>query len=170
MRIKNLRWTRAFVLYMHSGRMVGKVWLYFSVLSRLCVIVYIPVEDEILVAVSSWIYMFLVTEHNLFNLRGNLVPRLFLRGRKDPGRSWSRDAYKIDCLRGYGQSVKLRTLPLLDFTLPLQGASVLYNRLWESHIFQNTCLIWFLITFQLWLHVKQICIATDKSGNQEIKM
>ena len=59
----------------------------------------------------------------------NLVPRLFLRGRKDPGRSWSRDAYKIDCLRGYGQSVKLRTLPLLDFTLPLQGVSVLYNRL-----------------------------------------
>ena len=51
----------------------------------------------------------------------NLVPRLFLREKKDPGRSWSRDAYKIDCLRGYGQSVKLRTLPLLDFTLPLQG-------------------------------------------------
>ena len=60
---------------------------------------------------------------------GNLVPRLFLRGRKDPGRSWSRDAYKIDCLRGYGQSVKLHMLPLPDFTLPLQGVSVLYNRL-----------------------------------------
>ena len=99
----------------------------------------------------------------------NLVPRLFLRGRKDPGRSWSRDAYKIDCQRGYGQSVKLHRLPLPDFTLPLQGVSVLYNRLWESHIFQNTCLIWFLFTFQLWLYVKQICIAADKSGNQEIK-
>ena len=59
----------------------------------------------------------------------NLVPRLFLRGRKDPGRSWSRDAYKIDCLRGYGQSVKLHMLPLPDFTLPLQGVSVLYIRL-----------------------------------------
>ena len=58
--------------------------------------------------------------------RTNLVPRLFLRGRKDPGRSWSRDAYKIDCLRGYGQSVKLHMLPLPDFTLPLQGVSVLY--------------------------------------------
>ena len=34
----------------------------------------------------------------------NLVPRLFLWGRKDLGRSWSRDAYKIDCLRGYGQA------------------------------------------------------------------
>ena len=59
----------------------------------------------------------------------NLVPRLFLRGRKDPGRSWSRVAYKIDCLRGYGQSVKLHMLPLPDFTLPLQGVSVLYIRL-----------------------------------------
>ena len=58
--------------------------------------------------------------------KANLVPRLFLRGRKDPGRSWSRDAYKIDCLRGYGQSVKLHMLPLPDFTLPLQGVSVLY--------------------------------------------
>ena len=34
----------------------------------------------------------------------NLVPRLFLRGRKDPGRSWSRDVKKFDCLR---LSVKL---------------------------------------------------------------
>ena len=32
----------------------------------------------------------------------NLVPRLFLRGRKDPGRSWSRDVKKFDCLRGVG--------------------------------------------------------------------
>ena len=46
------------------------------------------------------------------NLQPNLVPRLFLRGRKDPGRSWSRDADKIDCLRGYGQSVELLMLPL----------------------------------------------------------
>ena len=62
-------------------------------------------------------------------LKRNFVPRLFLRGRKDPGRSWSRDAYKIDCLRGYGQSVKLHMLPLPDFALPLQGVSVLYNRI-----------------------------------------
>ena len=59
----------------------------------------------------------------------NLVSRLFLRGRKNLGRSWSRDAYKIDCLRGYGQSVKLHMLPLPDFTLSLQGVSVLYIRL-----------------------------------------
>jgi hypothetical protein len=30
----------------------------------------------------------------------NLVPRLFLRGRKDPGRSWSRGPKEIDSLRG----------------------------------------------------------------------
>ena len=40
------------------------------------------------------------------NGNSNLVPRLFLRGRKDPGRSWSRDRYKIYCLRGYGRSIK----------------------------------------------------------------
>ena len=73
------------------------------------------------------------------NLKGfNVVPRLFVRGSKDPGRSWSRDAEKIDCLRGYKQSVKLHMLPLPDFTLRLQGVSVLYSRLCESHMLQNT--------------------------------
>jgi hypothetical protein len=37
----------------------------------------------------------------------NLVPRLFLRGRKDPGRSWSRGSQKINCLRGCGKSIIL---------------------------------------------------------------
>ena len=32
----------------------------------------------------------------------NLVPRLFLRGRKDPGRNWSREVKKFDCPRGVG--------------------------------------------------------------------
>ena len=37
----------------------------------------------------------------------NLVPRLFLRGRKDPDRSWSRGSQKINCLRGCGKSIIL---------------------------------------------------------------
>ena len=64
-----------------------------------------------------------------FKILVNLVPRLFVWGKKNPGRSWSRDHYKINCLRGYGQSIKLHMLPLPDFTLRLQGVSVLSNRL-----------------------------------------
>ena len=37
-------------------------------------------------------------------LKSTSYPGSFFGERKDPGRSWSRDAYKIDCLRGYGQA------------------------------------------------------------------
>ena len=66
-------------------------------------------------------------DHRTIERHANLIPKLFLRGRKDSGRSWLRDAYKIDCLRGYGRSIKLLMLPLPDFTLRLQGVNVLYN-------------------------------------------
>ena len=46
----------------------------------------------------------------------NLVPRLFVRKSKDPGRSWSRDVKIIDCLWGVGK-VSNYTLPLSHFKL-----------------------------------------------------
>ena len=44
----------------------------------------------------------ILRENSTIYLLFNLVPRLFLRGRKDPGRSWSCDVKKFDCLRGVG--------------------------------------------------------------------
>ena len=36
------------------------------------------------------IFLKIVKSGKIFSIACNLVPRLFLRGRKDPGRSWSR--------------------------------------------------------------------------------
>ena len=41
------------------------------------------------------------------NLRYNLVPRLFLGGRKDPGRGWSCDTAKTVSPRGCRESIKI---------------------------------------------------------------
>ena len=61
----------------------------------------------------------------------NLVPRLFLRGRKDPGRSWSLGSQKINCLRGCGKSIILHASTSALNTSIARGDNT-YAR-------QNTC-------------------------------
>ena len=73
---------------------------------------------------SSLIFYFVAVEEKC-----NLVPRLFLRGRKDPGRSWSRGSQilgaklKLYLGRG-GRGVRLLRLENYNFCVIVSGDKI----------------------------------------------